>query len=159
MQILFPGQHILTDVVVTHPLCPTHLDRAATGPCRVADDEAVKKSNKYAEVTEHQEGARFLPFAIETTGGLGRGARALIEQISLACRDHLTLQTHTSIARGLRASIAVRVFVFLSIQTWVVFISNCRYDSYAGQLSAAPLLMRMELYKYSIDAESCWFPY
>ena len=86
-----------------------HIDRATTGPCRVADDEALKKTNKYAEITQHQQGARFLPFAIETTGGLGRDARALVEQISLACRDHLTLLTHTTIARGLRAAIAIAV--------------------------------------------------
>ena len=109
MQILFPGQHILTDVVISHPLCPSHIVRATTGSCRVAEHEALKKSDKYAEVTHHQEGARFVPFAIETTGGMGRDARVLVEQISLACRDHLTLQTHTSIARGLRAAIAIAV--------------------------------------------------
>jgi hypothetical protein len=109
MQILFPGQHILTDVVISHPLCPSHLARASTGSCRVADNEAFKKSDKYAEVTQYQEGARFVPFAIETTGGMGKDARALVEQISLACRDHLTLQTHASIARGLRAAIAIAV--------------------------------------------------
>jgi hypothetical protein len=41
----------------------------------------------------------------------------------------------------------------------VDIISNYKYDSYAGQLSVAPLLMRMKLRKYSIDAEICWFPY
>jgi hypothetical protein len=109
MQILFPGQHILTDVVISHPLCPSHIAQASTGSCRVADKEAFKKSDKYAEVTQYQEGARFVPFAIETTGGMGKDARALVEQISLACRDHLTLQTHASIARGLRAAIAIAV--------------------------------------------------
>ena len=42
--------------------------------------------------------------------------------------------------------------MFLSIQTGVVFISSYKYDSYAGQLSVAPLLIGMELYKHSIDA-------
>src|ERR1700749_4859504 len=93
MQILFPGQHILTDRVISPPLCPSHIDLANTGSCRVADSEAVKKSNKYAEVTQHHQGARFVPFAIEATEGMGRDARTLIEQISLACRDHLTQST------------------------------------------------------------------
>jgi hypothetical protein len=46
-----------------------------------------------------------LPFSVESTGGLSREAEHLVDQIGLACRDHLTLETHESIARGVRASV------------------------------------------------------
>jgi hypothetical protein len=35
-----------------------------------------------------------------------------IEKIGLACRDHLTLETHESIAGGARASVAVFVTLY-----------------------------------------------
>lgn len=54
-------------------------------------------------------GSRFLPFSAETTGGLGKDAEELIDQISLACRDHLALPSHYHIANAVRASIAIAV--------------------------------------------------
>jgi len=53
--------------------------------------------------------ARFLPFSVETTGGMGKDAEELIDQISLACRDHLILPTHHHIAHNIRASVAIAV--------------------------------------------------
>ena len=62
----------------------------------------------YADVADAQC-ARFLPFSAETTGGLGKDAEELIDQISLACRDHLALPSHYHIANGVRASVAIAV--------------------------------------------------
>ena len=42
-------------------------------------------------------------------GGMRVEAVELVEQIGLACRDHLTLATHESIARGVRASVACAI--------------------------------------------------
>ena len=40
---------------------------------------------------------------------MGRDAVELVDQISLACREHLTLESHLYIARGVRASVAIAV--------------------------------------------------
>ena len=42
-------------------------------------------------------------------GGLGKDAEELIDQISLACRDHIALSSHYHIANGVRASVAIAV--------------------------------------------------
>jgi hypothetical protein len=108
LQIVFPGQHILTDVVISHPLCPSHITAASKKHIVTAEQAEQRKHVKYHQIAEHQH-ARFLPFSVETTGGMGRDAVELVDQISLACRDHLTLESHLYIARGVRASVAIAV--------------------------------------------------
>jgi hypothetical protein len=108
LQISFPGQHILTDVVVSHPLCPSHVHDAARKPLAVAEQAARGKHRSYDE-TARLHHMRLLPFSVESMGGLSSEAEQLVEQIGLACRDHLTLETHESIARGVRAAVAVAV--------------------------------------------------
>ena len=51
----------------------------------------TKPADKFQGIPSH---ARFLPFSLETTGGMGRDAVELVDKISLACRDHLTLESH-----------------------------------------------------------------
>src|SRR5271156_5368308 len=97
MQIVFPGQHILTDVVISHPLCPTHLPAAASSEraaraaqrrasdnaapsssprddspsARVANKQAQGKLDKYQHIASYHN-AELLPFSLETTGGMGK---------------------------------------------------------------------------------------
>jgi hypothetical protein len=47
-------------------------------------------------------------FSLETTGGMEPDAIELIDQIGLACRDHLVLENHLYIFRGVRASVQCR---------------------------------------------------
>jgi hypothetical protein len=74
----------------------------------LAEWAARRKHHSYDEVAQ-QHHMRLLPFSVETMGGLSTEAQKLIEQIGLACRDHLCLETHESIARGVLASVAVAV--------------------------------------------------
>jgi hypothetical protein len=108
MQISFPGQLILSDVVISHPLCPSHVSAASRKRLLVAEEAAQRKHSKYDQVARLHR-MRLLPFSVETMGGLSREAEQLVEQIGLACRDHLTLETHERIAKGVRASVAVAV--------------------------------------------------
>ena len=59
--LTFPGQQILTDVVVSHPLCPTHHLRACTKHAAVAEFASAKKQEKY-EATAATQHARLLIF-------------------------------------------------------------------------------------------------
>lgn len=108
LQIVIPGEHILTDVVISHPLCPSHLATASTKHLATAQKAEQRKHRNYSDMARTQQ-ARFLPFSVETTGGMGKDAEELIDQISLACRDHLILPSHHHIANNIRASVAIAV--------------------------------------------------
>jgi hypothetical protein len=108
LQISFPGQTILSDVVISHPLCPSYVADASMQKLVVAERAALRKHRSY-DRTARLHHMRLLPFSVETMGGLSKEAQMLVEQIGLACRDHMTLQTHESIARGVRAAVAVAV--------------------------------------------------
>ncbi len=108
LQIAFPGQHILSDVVISHPLCPSHVVDASKEKLVVAEKASEQKHRSYDRIARIHH-MRLLAFSVETMGGLGKEAVLLVDQIGLACRDHLTLETHDSIARGVRASVAIAV--------------------------------------------------
>jgi hypothetical protein len=73
---------LLADVVVSHPLAPSHRRRAATGgPNAVAVARARKKHKKYDNIAA-RHGATFFAFATETSGGLVPEAMELLERIA-----------------------------------------------------------------------------
>ena len=94
--------------MISHPLCPSHVTDASHKPLVVAEKAAKGKHRKY-DHTARLHHMRLLPFSVESMGGLSAEAEMLVEQIGLACRDHMTLATHSSIARGVRAAVAVAV--------------------------------------------------
>ena len=108
LQIILPGACILTDVVVSHPLCPSYVSLASTRPLAIARRAANYKQLKYKDVAATQL-AHFIPFAVETTGGLSQDAKKLIDQLSLACKDHLTLPSHHTFANTIHSSVAIAI--------------------------------------------------
>src|SRR3981189_1118407 len=104
----FPGQQILPHAVVSHPLCPTHRLLACSKHVAVAESAYSKKQEKY-EATAATQHARLLPFSVETTGGMATGAIELLEQISLASRDTLTLWPHWQIVMEMKKAVAVAI--------------------------------------------------
>ena len=87
----------------------------------------LRKHRNYADVADAQC-ARFLPFSAETTGGLGKDAEELIDQISLA----LPSQYH--IANSVRASVAIAVQKGNAL---AIFGGYSRAVKHAGQPHAA----------------------
>src|SRR5277367_2579349 len=112
LQIVLPGACILTDVVVSHPLCPSHVPVGSTTVLAVAQQAARRKQVKYQEVAATQL-AHFIPFAVEATGGIGQDAQQLIDQLSLASKDHLTLPSHHPFANAIHSSVAIFVCYFV----------------------------------------------
>jgi hypothetical protein len=108
LQIVFPGEHILTDVVITHPLAPSYIERAAGPATAIARRWQGKKRTKYKKTAAHQE-ARLLPFAVETCGGLAPDAVTLLKALSHAGEEHLGLWPRDVIVRQLLGSVAVAV--------------------------------------------------
>jgi hypothetical protein len=108
LQIILPGASILTDVVCSHPLAPSYLSLASSSRLAVAQRAARQKQVHYLEVASTQL-AHFIPFAVETTGGISKDAEQLIDQLSLACKDHLTLPSHHPFANSVHSSIAIAI--------------------------------------------------
>ena len=50
-----------------------------------------------------------LPFSVETTGGMARDAIELLEQVSLACRDTLSVWPHWQIVMEMKKAVAVAI--------------------------------------------------
>jgi hypothetical protein len=107
LQIVFPGVHLLTDVVVVHPLTYSRIHSKQGGGHSVRD-AASKKRVKYAQVATAQD-CELLPFAVETTGGMAPDAFALLDSISRAGREHLALWPHFEIERHMRGAVAIAV--------------------------------------------------
>ena len=108
MQAVFPGIHIISDVVVSNPLCPTHVQRAAGKQLAVAEQAAHAKVAKYRELADENQ-ATLVPFSVEATGGLDKRAVELIDQISLASRDQLTAVSPDHITNHLKGAVAVAI--------------------------------------------------
>src|ERR1700712_24918 len=108
LHIVMSGLSILTDVVVSHPLAPSHLSAASTKPLTTADQAALRKHNKYKQLAGTQQ-SHFLPFSVITTGGMSEDAEELVNQLSLTCKDHLTLPSSRPFAHSIRSSIAIAI--------------------------------------------------
>jgi hypothetical protein len=108
LHIVMPGRSVLTDVVVSHPLAPSHLSAASTKPLTTANQAALRKHNKYKQLAGAQQ-SHFFPFSVETTGGMTEDAEELVHQLSLSCKDHLTLPSSRPFAHSIRSSIAIAI--------------------------------------------------
>jgi hypothetical protein len=107
--MLTANEHILTDVQITNPLCPSHVHKAAHQQLSAAEKSERVNDRKYTDAA-HQHHAIFLPFVMEATGGMSQSAQAIYEKIALTSRDHArSLWPHSIIARELRGAIAVAV--------------------------------------------------
>jgi hypothetical protein len=110
LQIVFPAQHILTDVIISHPLTASYCRsyQALSGNAGVARHAEQVKHRKYRETAKQQE-ACLLPFSVETCGGMAGDAMKLLKVISTTAAQHLGLWSHFQIVRQLMGSIAVSV--------------------------------------------------
>lgn len=108
LHIVIAPRSILTDVVVSHPSAPSHVDTARRTPLAVANQAAAVKQAKYTQVA-HTQTADFIPFSVETHGGMAQGAEELIDQLAGACKDHLILPSANQFTNHVRSSIAIAI--------------------------------------------------
>jgi hypothetical protein len=108
LQMVTNNQHILTDVQITNPVCPSYKQGAARQELYAAELSEKRKMNKYTK-TAAQHHATFIPFVMEATGGMSTSAQDIYERIVLASRDSGSLWPHEIIARDFRSSIAIAV--------------------------------------------------
>ena len=93
--ISLPGRTILTDVVVCHPLAPGAVKQQRSKLANARKVEQRKK-RKYAKLAS-QRRYEMLPFAVETSGGLGFAAVLLMHAMALAAAQTFMLWSHTAV--------------------------------------------------------------
>ena len=77
------GRDAAIDVTVTSPLAASNVESAAA-EAGASLDKAVQRKLRDTEEAVRQEGLVFLPFAVETLGGLHAGAVTQVKQIAAA---------------------------------------------------------------------------
>jgi hypothetical protein len=107
LQLIMDQYNKLIDVTIVHPTCSSHIKQAQT-QLKTAHDACELKKNKYNKLAIQQQ-AQFIPFAIETFGGLSESARNLINEIAIFATDHLSAWSREEIIENLNSSIACAV--------------------------------------------------
>jgi hypothetical protein len=98
---------VLTDVAVVHSLGTRGRENPANSTA-TAKKMAQEKRRKYAAVANRHD-AELIPFVVETCGGLGPDAIALLDVISGAAAEHLSLWSQEDAAKELLNSVAIAV--------------------------------------------------
>ena len=92
------GRHLLIDVAVINPLCSTNIDSLlAEGVGGAATAYGRKKERIYHDLDLNKY--EFLPFIIETTGGLSKAAHGFCMEIK-SRRESLDYQSNLNPYRG-----------------------------------------------------------
>jgi hypothetical protein len=106
---------ILVDVTVVHPTSAGRVS-AHTGPIKplaAADKKAKEKSIKYStdKLTESakQYNVQFIPFVVETYGGIHSQGEQLLLSIASSAVDYSSIYSVETIHQQLRADIAIDV--------------------------------------------------
>ena len=107
LQLLMDQYNKLIDVTIVHPTCPSHIKQAQT-QLKTAHDACQLKRSKYTKLAV-QHHAEFIPFAIESYGGLSDPALQLIQEISVFASDHLSAWSKEEIVENLNSAIACAV--------------------------------------------------
>ena len=107
LQLLMDQYNKFVDVTIVHPTAPSHLKQAQT-QLRTAHDACESKKNKYKNVSQQHQ-AEFIPFALESYGGISEAALQLIQEISVFASDHLSAWTKEEIVENLNSAIACAV--------------------------------------------------
>jgi len=110
LQIIFEGHHIITDIVISHPITTNYCASRSglSGQAGVARRMESRKTTKYMALTERQN-ADFYAFGAESCGGLGPRALALLKQLSQVGEAHLAMWPQHQIVQHMLSSVAVAI--------------------------------------------------
>ena len=105
--IILNHKNYLIDVTITHPTAPSNIKRAQKHLGQAIHAEKLK-TNKYHELSKEQN-CTFVPFVIETYGGIAPQAQTFLNELSVFAHDHLTICSRFDVVAGLRYAIACTV--------------------------------------------------
>jgi hypothetical protein len=108
LQVVFHGHHLLTDVVVVHPLAPSLVSKATGGPTAVAVHRAHHKHKKY-DALAARHGASFFAFSVETCGGMAPESMELLQRVARAGQQQLPLWPYRQILQHMLGNVAMAI--------------------------------------------------
>ena len=107
--VVLPGRRILTDVAIVHPVTLSKARGAVSlQPLGAARRGERQKRGKYLKLNS-SHGMEQLPFVVETCGGLGPSAVALLKAMARAAQEQLSMWPKWDIIRHVVGSVAVAV--------------------------------------------------
>ena len=98
----------LADITVRHPTAVSHLSTSASAPLATLKAAEREKTRKYCQMAK-ENNAKFIPFAVETYGAIGDGARELIRLIANAAYNSSAVYSAKTIEQGLLSAVAIAV--------------------------------------------------
>jgi hypothetical protein len=107
LQIIMNHKCYLLDIAITNPTAPTNVSNGQTLLGQASAYEKIK-TRKYDELARAQH-SDFIPFVIETYGGIGGKAQQFLSELSVFAHDHLTTYSHFDVVSGLRYAMACSV--------------------------------------------------
>lgn len=107
LQIIMNHKCYLLDVAITNPTAPTNVSNSQKVLGQANTYEKIK-IRKYDELARVQH-SNFIPFVIETYGGIGVKAQEFLSELSVFAHDHLTTYSHFDVVSGLRYAMACSV--------------------------------------------------
>jgi hypothetical protein len=108
LQLVIGGEQVLVDVTIGNPTCQTYQDQCSEEQLKCTVMAEQRKTNKYSAMAETQN-AKFIPFAVEMYGGLGKSAKKLLNMISKCARDQMLMWPYHRIIQNLRGEIAISI--------------------------------------------------
>ena len=107
LQIIMNHKSYLLDIAITNPTAPSNVCNGQTLLGQANAYEKIK-IRKYDELAGAQH-SNFIPFVIETYGGIGGKAQEFLSELSVFAHDHLTTYSHFDVVSGLRYAMACSV--------------------------------------------------
>ena len=108
LSVVIPGHHYLIDVRVTHPLCPSHVSAACAKPLGATFSAEQEKHKKYNQLAQGLK-AEFVPFVVESLGGITLTSQILLDNIIRACSEHQSIWSAQELKDELYGAIAVAI--------------------------------------------------
>jgi hypothetical protein len=104
------GKVYLIDVTIRHALSPSYIDKniSPQGPLNVAKAAEVEKIRENRVIADHEK-ATFVPFAVETTGGMGPAALKFIQEMIAFAAKIKNVWVPREVVHGIYRSVAVAV--------------------------------------------------
>ena len=102
------GDQVLVHVAIGNPTCQTYQDQCSKEQLKCTVMAEQRKNNKYSAMAETQN-AKFIAFAVEMYGGLGKSAKKLLDMISKCARDQMLMWPYHRIIQNLKVEIAISI--------------------------------------------------
>ena len=109
IKIVLGAQSYLIDVRITHPTAACWIQHACQGPLRATIPAANQKRRRF-DALAAAEGSIFVPFILETHGGIANEARTFLNTLAKFAQLHSHVWNSTQARLGIRSALHKELF-------------------------------------------------